>query len=75
MKADSDITEPIYQNSINRVVIIDKIEYFLSYQHDEIYNYTNDLITPDIGKFSLISKTIKREGKPIQYYSENSNYD
>jgi hypothetical protein len=66
--------EVIYPNSINRLIIIDKIEYFLSYKHDIITNYTSDKISNDlnIGTLSLISKTISREGKPIQYHIDYS---
>ncbi len=67
--------ESIYPNSINRIIIIDKIEYFLSYQYERIDKYSLEEypFDLDIGKLSLISKTSGKDGKPIQYFINNSN--
>ena len=66
--------DPIYPNSINRIIIIDKIEYFLSYQYDRIDKYRLEDYPDDleIGKLSLISKNSCKEGKPIRYFTNNS---
>jgi hypothetical protein len=61
-----DELPPIYPNSINRVIIIDKTEYFLSYSHGRINKYSNDYIIStnsdiDLGKLSLITKIGNKE--------------
>jgi hypothetical protein len=72
---------PIYPNSINRTVIIDKTEYFLSYYHGRINKYSNEHVLSNIdtqntnlGKLSLITKIGDKEfGNFYQYKIDESN--
>jgi hypothetical protein len=74
---NDDNNPPIYPNSINRVIIIDKIEYFLSYQHGRINKYSGISIEGDsdvdMGRMSLIAKIgNKEEGTFYQHKCEQS---
>jgi hypothetical protein len=51
----NDESPQIYPNSINRVIIIDKVEYFLSFQHDRLSGFSGDSDI-DLGRLSLITK-------------------
>lgn len=57
----------IFPNSIFRLILIDKDEYFLYYHHDLIYPQTKTSV--NLGHVSLCSKFPKESGKHIQFYS------
>ena len=57
--------------SIFRVIIINKIEYFLIYSHDKIYTDYSENNTTNLGKIILISKNPNNEKKYYKYYSKD----
>ena len=57
--------------SIFRVIIINKIEYFLIYSHDKIYTDYSENNTTNLGKIILISKNPDNEKKYYKYYSKD----
>jgi hypothetical protein len=56
---------PIFSNSLNRLIFIDKEEYILSYKHNHIYPVEN----ADLGKIYLSKKSPDKQGNYIQYSS------
>ena len=61
--------DPIFPKTVNRIVIIDKEDYILSYKHNKIENYSNENVLNtnlDIGKFYLTLKN-EKNGKYTSY--------
>lgn len=61
--------EPIYANSINRIIIICKEEYYLCYKHNSLSSVYNTCDELDIGKFYLNKKSCDKNGIYQQYVS------
>lgn len=62
---------PIFANCLNRVIFIEKEEYILSYKHPLIKNYSTEF-NLNIGKIYLSKKQPDKNGKFIQFYSEDN---
>lgn len=72
----NDENTPIFANSLNRLIIIDKEEYYLSYKHSKIENYSDTSVLNtnlDIGKFYLTAKYPDKTGNIIQYVSDEKS--
>jgi hypothetical protein len=65
----SEELEPIFANSLNRIIIINKEEFYLSYRHNKIENYADNLDKLEIGKFYLTTKLPDKTGSLKQYAS------
>ncbi len=57
--------------SIFRIIIINKIEYFLIYSHDKIYTDYSENNSTNLGKIILITKNPNNEKKYYKYYSKD----
>lgn len=64
------IDNPIFQTSLTRLIVIDKVEYFLSYFHDDIPpNKLGSLINFFLGQLIIIQKYPNKDGKILKYSS------
>lgn len=64
------IDSPIFQTSVARIIVIDKIEYFLSYSHDNIPSNKLGLLTNfPLGNIIIIQKYPNKDGKIFKYSS------
>lgn len=66
-----DENAPLFANSINRVIFVEKEEYILSYKHNKIFYSQNNSenLNLDIGKFYLTKQFPNKDGEIIQFVS------